>query len=97
MTLGLSVGDDRDDALVALSLVEVDRSVNQRVQRVVLTNSHVVTWVVLGATLANDDVTSHALLTAEDLDAQSLSSRLTTVLRTTYTLFMCHNFCPPTV
>ena len=91
MTLGLSVWNYRDYALVALALVEVNRSVNKCIKRVVLADSHVVTRVVLRAALANDDVTSQALLTAEDLNAESLSCALTTVLRTTYTFFMCHN------
>lgn len=74
LTLGLTVGNNGNDALVALALVEVDRSVNQSIQRVVLTDSHVVTRIVLRTALANDDVTSYALLTAEDLNAESLSS-----------------------
>ena len=73
MTLGLSVGDDRDNALVVLALVELNRSVNKCIQRVVLTNSHVVTRVVLRAALANNDVACNALLTTKDLHAESLS------------------------
>ena len=60
-------------ALVALALVELNSSVNKCIQRIVLTQSHVVACVVLRATLANDDVTSNNLLTSENLNAKSLS------------------------
>ena len=73
LTLGLTVGNNGNDALVALALVEVDSTVNERIQRVVLTDCYVVARVVLRAALTNDNVTSHALLTTEDLDAKSLS------------------------
>lgn len=72
-SLSLSGGNDRYDALVTSTLVELYRSVNKCIQRIVLTDSHVVTRVVLRTALANDDVTSHTLLTAEDLNAESLS------------------------
>ena len=70
--------------------MELNRSVDECIQRVVLTDSYVVARVVLGAALANDDVAGYALLTAENLDAQSLGCALAAVLRTTYTFFMSH-------
>ena len=74
LVLSLCVWNDRDHALIALALVELNCSVNECVKRIVLTNSYVVTGVVLGTTLANNNVTCDALLTTEDLDAKSLSS-----------------------
>ena len=71
--LGFSVRNNRNDAFVALALVELNSSVDECVKRIVLTDSYVVAGIVLCATLANDDVTSNALLTAENLDTQSLS------------------------
>ena len=68
--------------------MELNCSVDKCIQRVVLTDCYVVAGIVLRAALANDDVTSNALLTAENLDTKSLSCALTTVLRTTYT-FLC--------
>ena len=53
--------------------MEVYCSINERIQRVVLTDGNVVTRIVLSTTLANNNVTSYALLTTEDLDAKSLS------------------------
>ena len=76
--------------------MEVNGTIYESVESVVLTNGNVVTRIVLSTTLANDNVTSNTLLTTEDLDAKSLSCALTTVLRTTYTFFMCHNVVPPT-
>ena len=68
--------------------MEVNSTVYESVEGVVLTNGNIVTRIVLCTALANDDVTSQTLLTAENLDAKSLSCALTTVLRTTYTFFM---------
>ena len=68
--------------------MELNSTINECEQSVILTDGHVVARIVLRTALANDDVTSHALLTAENLNAESLSCALTTVLRTTYTFFM---------
>ena len=87
---GLCVRDHRYNALVELALVELNGSVDECKQSVILTDGHVVTRIVLRTALANDDVTSQALLTSENLDAESLSCALATVLRTTYTFFMSH-------
>ncbi|SEV80244.1 hypothetical protein SAMN04487850_0048 [Prevotella aff. ruminicola Tc2-24] len=73
LVLSLCVWNNRDNALIALSLVELNSSINESVKRIVLTNSYVVTGVVLGTALANNDVACETLLTTEDLDAKSLS------------------------
>jgi hypothetical protein len=53
--------------------VELYSTINESEQCVVLTDCYVVARVVLRAALTNDNVTSYALLTTEDLDAKSLS------------------------
>jgi hypothetical protein len=53
--------------------VEVHGTVYECVERIVLTDGNVATRIVLRTALANDDVTSYALLTAENLNAESLS------------------------
>lgn len=73
MRLGLCFWYYRNNTLVKLSFVEVNGTVYESVERVVLTNSYILAWVVLCTTLTNDDVTGNALLTTEDLDAKSLS------------------------
>ena len=78
--------------LVLTLLAERNRSVNEREQRVVLTHTYILTGVVNRTTLADDDVAGLSELTAEQLDTESLALRLTAVLRTTYTLLVCHVF-----
>ena len=68
--------------------MELNSTVNEGEKRIVLTDGNVLTRIMLRTTLANDDVTSYTLLTAKNLNTQSLSCALTTVLRTTYTFFM---------
>ena len=53
--------------------MEVYGTIYERVESVVLTDGYVVTRIVLRTTLANDDVTSYTLLTAENLNAKSLT------------------------
>ena len=65
--------------------MELYSTINECEQGVILTDGHVVAGIVLRTALANDDVACETLLTAENLNAESLSSALTTVLRTTYT------------
>ena len=67
--LGLSFRNYRNITLVALALVELNSSVDECVERVVLTHSNIVASIVLRATLTNDDVTSYNLLTAKNLHA----------------------------
>ena len=70
--LCLCCWDDRDNALVILSLVEVYGTVNESVEGIVLALSDTSTWEVLVATLAHDDVACYNLLTTENLNTKSL-------------------------
>ena len=69
-------------------LAELDGTVYQCEQRVILTDTHVLTRVVNGASLANDDVARLCELTTEKLHTESLALRLTAGLRTTDTIFL---------
>ena len=69
---------------------ERNRSVDQCEKRVVLADTHVFTRVVHRTPLANDDVAGLSELTTEKLHSESFALRLTAVLRTTYTFFVCH-------
>ena len=91
----MSFWNYRNIALVTATLVELNCSVHQCIKRIVLTHSNVLACIVLRATLTNNDVACYYLLTAKNFHAQSLSSTLTAVLRTTYTFLMCHNVVPP--
>jgi hypothetical protein len=73
------------------AVLELDGAVNQRIECVVATHAHVLTRAMDGATLAADDVASLSELTTINFHAQTFAFALTSVLRTTYTFFMCHN------
>ena len=88
----LCQGQNAYIGLVLTLLAERNRSVNEGKQRVVLTHTYILTGVVNRTTLADDDVAGLSELTAEQLDTESLALRLTAVLRTTYTLLVCHVF-----
>lgn len=59
----------RHYALVAAALVEINHTVNQRVKRIVLAYTNVLSRVVLRAALANNNVAGDTLLAAPDLNA----------------------------
>ena len=56
----------------------------------VLAHTDVFTRMMLGTALTYYDVTCFCILSTPNLDAEALAGRLTAVLRTTYTFFMCH-------
>ena len=64
----------RNSALVLATLVEIHNAVNESVQGVVLADTHILTRVVLCATLANDDVGGDNLLSTPNLNTSSLRS-----------------------
>lgn len=69
--LGLS--RDGDVRAVVLLASEDHLTVDQCIERVVLTDTYACTWVMLRATLADDDVTSLSVLTTEELYSESLT------------------------
>ena len=68
--LGLSEWNNRYVRAVVGLLTELNDAVFQRKQRVILAHAYVFTGVMLGASLANDDVSSDATLAAINLDAE---------------------------
>jgi hypothetical protein len=69
--LGLS--RDGDVRSVVLLTREDYLTVDECIERVVLTDTYACTWVMLRATLADDDVTSLSVLTTEELYSESLT------------------------
>ena len=63
----------RYNTLVVLALVELNSTIAESIERIILTHGNIVACIVLRATLANDDVTCNNLLTAENLNTKSLS------------------------
>jgi len=62
-------GNDGDIAAVFATFVELDDAVDKSEESVVLTHTNVLTGVVGGTALANDDVAGDAFLTTKDFDA----------------------------
>ena len=72
-------------AILALAL-ELDSTVNQSEQGVILADTNVDTGMDVGASLANQDVASQNELTVSTLNAQTLRLGITTVLGRTAAL-----------
>jgi len=89
---GACVRNDRNERAVVRLLPKFHHTVGQRIQGIVLADANIETWVVLRATLANENVARDALLTTENFHAQSLRVRLPAVFRATYTFFVSHGF-----
>ena len=68
--LGVSEWNNRYVRAVVGLLTELHDAVFQREQRVILAHADVFTGVMLGAALANDDVSSDTTLAAINLDAE---------------------------
>ena len=88
--LCLSRRNNTYSTAVETTLPELYRSVNESIKRVVFAHTNVSSGIVTCAALTDDDIACDALLATENLNTKSLSSRFATVLRTTYTFFMCH-------
>ena len=84
-------GLDHIDISVACTVLELNGSVNQCIEGVVFAHTHVQARTVHRTALAADDVTGLCKLPTKNLDAESFAFGLATVLRTTYTFFVCHN------
>lgn len=78
-------------AVVAL-LTEHNGTIGEGKQGVVFANTHVFTGVVFGSALTHDDVSADGFLTTKDFYAESLTVRFTSVLGTTDSFLMCHDF-----
>ena len=88
--LGLS--RDGDVRAVVLLASEDHLTVDQCIERVVLTDTYACTWVMLRATLADDDVTSLSVLTTEELYSESRCLLLGWGVWGNYTIFL-FGFC----
>lgn len=87
---GVSHRDDAHVGTVVFLFAEFHYAVSQSKQRVVFSDSHIGTGVVLRTALTNNDVASDASLTSENFNAQSFRVRFPSVFGATYTFFMSH-------
>ena len=75
-------GNHGDKRTVVRLLAELNLTVGQCEQGVILAHSNVLAWVVLGSALTHENVASNALLTTKDFYTQPFALGLTSVLRT---------------
>ena len=83
-------GKDGDIGLAFVLLLELDDTITQCIQSVILAHADVFAGIVLRATLTNDDVACNSSLSTEKFHSESFASGLTTVLGTTNAFFVCH-------
>ena len=88
--LSLSYRGYVDELATVFAYSEEYGAVNERVDCVVFAHTDVEAGMMHGAALTFDDVAGFANLAAKEFHTESLAFRLTAVLRTTYTFFMCH-------
>ncbi len=72
-------------------MLELNGSVNESIQGVILAHAYVDAWTMNSSALTANNVTGFCKLPTKKFHSKSLAVRLTSVLRTTYTFFMCHN------
>ena len=86
----VSRGNHGDKRTVVRLLAELDLTVGQGEQGVILAHADILAWVVLGAALTHENVASNAVLTTKDFYTQPLALGLTSVFRTRCRFFVCH-------
>ena len=84
-------GADHVDIGVSVALLELNDTIDECIERMVTTHAYIQSRTVHRAALAADDVAGFSELTTINLHAESLAFALATVLRATYTFFVCHN------
>jgi len=80
----------RYERAVIPSLTKYHYTIDQSEECMVFAHAHIFSGMMYGSALTHENVTSFCSLTTEYLHAQSFTFRLTAVLRTTNTFFMCH-------
>ena len=65
----LCCGNNGDKTTILTAFVELDHAVDKSEQRMILTHSNILTGIVNGAALTDDNVTGDALLATEDFHA----------------------------
>lgn len=65
----LCCGDNGDKTTILTAFVELDHTVDKSEQRMILTHSNILTGIVNGAALTDNNVTGDALLATEDFHA----------------------------
>jgi len=79
------------DGSVILTTGELHFAVYQGKYGMIAAQANILTGMVLGTTLADDDVTCDHILTTPEFHTEALAVRFATVLGTTYTFLMSHD------
>jgi hypothetical protein len=80
----------RNERTVVRAFVELHNTIAQGENRMIFSKTYVLTGMMFGAALANDDITGNHLLTAKDFYTEAFAMRFAAVLTTTCSFFMCH-------
>jgi len=81
-----------DIGLVVLLFAEFNDAIGQCEEGEIPADTDVLTGMVGGTTLADDDVSGDGGLSAEDLHAKTLALGVASVLYTAFTFFVCHDY-----
>jgi hypothetical protein len=79
-----------NDTAIATLLFENYNTIGSGEQGVIHPDAYVKTRMMLGATLADNDIAGNGLLAAEQLNAKAFAVRLAAVLGTSFTFLVCH-------
>ena len=83
--------EDGNVRTILSALVELNGTVTESIEGMVLAHAYILARVVDGATLTDDDVTCDTMLAAKDFDAKTFAFGFATVTGTTDTFFMSHD------
>jgi hypothetical protein len=89
----LCSGFNRQNAherFIFLSLAEFNHAISQRKECEVSSYTNIFSCVILCAALANQDVAGNCRLAAVNFYTKTFALRITSVLYTAFTFFMCH-------
>src|SRR5262245_52317263 len=87
----------REDGYVRAAFsfrVELDATINESEQRVILTHPDIGAGMPLRPALARENVAGYGLLAAEQLDAEATARGVAAVAGRSACLFVCHNAIP---
>ncbi len=80
-----------NDRFIGFRFPEFNNAVCQCKEGEVPSQTNILTRMIHGAALTNDDVSRDGSLAAVDFYAQPFAFGITAVLYATFTFFMCHN------
>ena len=77
---------------IPFTFFKFNYTIRQCKQCKVSSHSDILTRMIFGTTLANDDVARDGRLAAKNFYSQAFALRVASVLYTSFTFFVCHGF-----